>query len=408
MATAARIEPLDLDVGRSDIWRENRWEPLMDRLRAEAPVSYCPDSAYGAYWSVVRYDDITEVEAHPELYSSASEYGGITIADALGEAELPHFIAMDRPRHTGQRRSVQPAFTPSEIERLSHEIRRRTGALLDTLPVGTEFDWVQRLSIELTTGMLAIIFDFPWEDRAKLTLWSDWSADLEAMIDPVRGAERLGHLNDCAAYFARLWEERAAQPAGKTDLISLMVHNEAMASLSPLERLANIVLLIVGGNDTTRNSMSGAAMAFTQFPGEYAKLLADPALAANAASEVIRWQTPLAHMRRTATEDTVLAGQTIRKGDRVVMWYAAANREEAKFPRARDYVIDRENARRHLSFGFGIHRCVGARLAELQLKILFEELVARRLVPTVSGPVERVNSSFINGYSRMPVTLTRA
>jgi cytochrome P450 len=224
----------------------------------------------------------------------------------------------------------------------------------------------------------------------------------------VRGAERLQHLNDCATYFARLWDDRAQQPAGKTDLISLMVHNEAMTSLSPLERLANIVLLIVGGNDTTRNSMSGAAMAFTQFPGEYARLLADPTLAANAASEVIRWQTPLAYMRRTATADTELAGQTIRKGDRVVMWYAAANREEAKFPRARDFVIDREHARRHLGFGFGIHRCVGARLAELQLKILFEELVARRMVPTVTGPVERVNSSFINGYSRLPVTLTRA
>jgi cytochrome P450 len=227
------------------------------------------------------------------------------------------------------------------------------------------------------------------------------------MIDPVRGAERLGHLNDCAHYFARLWAERAAEAPGKTDLISLMVHNEAMARLTPLEQLVNIVLLIVGGNDTTRNSMSGAAMAFTQFPDEYRKLLADPSLATNAASEVIRWQTPLAHMRRTATADTELAGQRIRKGDKVVMWYAAANREEAKFPNARAFDIGRENARRHLSFGFGIHRCVGARLAELQLKILFEELVARRLAVAVTGPVERVNSSFINGYSRLPVTLSR-
>ncbi len=407
MATQVHTEPLDLDVGRSDIWRENRWELLMDRLRAEAPVSYCAQSAYGPYWSIVRYDDIAEVEAHPEIYSSASEYGGITIADALGEAELPHFIAMDRPRHTAQRRSVTPAFTPTEIERLSSEIRERTSALLDTLPVGTEFDWVQKLSIALTTGMLAIIFDFPWDERANLTLWSDWGADLEAMIDPVRGQERLGHLNDCAQAFARLWNERAQQPP-KNDLISLMVHNEAMSSLSPLEQLANIILLIVGGNDTTRNSMSGAAVAFSQFPGEYQKLLDDPGLAANAVSEIIRWQTPLAHMRRTATEDALLGGQRIHKGDKVILWYAAANREAAKFPRPRDFMVTRDNARRHLAFGFGIHRCVGARLAEMQLKILFEELVSRRLRISVTGPIERVNSSFINGYSRLPVTLTRA
>ena len=405
MATQLRAAPLDLDVGRPEVWRDNRWPAMMDRLRVEAPVSYCPDSVYGPYWSVVKYDDIVEVEATPQVYSSASHFGGITIADILGEAELPHFIAMDRPRHTDQRKSVSPAFTPTEIERLSHEIRARTATLLDTLPLGVEFDWVETLSVELTTGMLAIIFDFPWAERRSLTLWSDWAVDVDALRDPVRGPVRLAHLRDCAQRFQALWAERAAVPPA-TDLISLMVHNATMQALSPMEQLATMILLIVGGNDTTRNSMSGAAVAFDRFPHEYARLLADPGLAANAAAEIIRWQTPLAHMRRTALADVELGGQTIRRHDKVVMWYAAANREEAKFERAGDFVVDRPNARRHLSFGFGIHRCVGARLAEMQLKILFEELVARRLRIAVTGTPERVASSFVNGYAKLPVTLS--
>ena len=319
---------------------------------------------------------------------------------------LPQFIAMDRPKHTGQRRVVAPAFGPAEMTRMAGEIRRRTIELLDTLPIGEEFDWVDTVSIELTTGMLAILFDFPWHDRRLLTLWSDWGGDIEAAVDPARSPIRHQHMLDMTEYFDRLFAERKAR-AATGDLISMMVHSEAMGDMEFKERTGNLILLIVGGNDTTRNSMSGAVHAFNQYPDQWTKVLADPSLIPGAVPEVIRWQTPLSHMRRTANHDTEIAGTPIAKGDKVVLWYIAANREESVFPDAERLDITRANARRHLSFGFGIHRCVGARLAELQLQILFEEMVARQWRVRVTGVPAYVPQSFVHGYTRLPVTIGR-
>jgi cytochrome P450 len=399
---AASPNEIRINTVESHLWNDEKWERMLAEMREYAPICYRAESRYGAYWSVVGYDEIVSIEARADIFSSASHLDGIGIGDLLGDSMLPSFIAMDGPRHNEQRRSVAPAFAPSEMERLSADLRQRTGDVLDRLPIGVEFDWVETVSIELATGMLAIIFDFPWEDRAKLTLWSNWSADYTAVGDPVRGPIRMRHLQDCADYFTELWTDRATRPL-MTDLISLMVHSEAMASLTPAEQLANIILLIVGGNDTTRNSMSGAAIAFDKFPDQFQRLVDDPSLAANAASEIIRWQTPIAHMRRTALEDVELCGHMIRKGDKVVMWYVAANSEPGKFENPQDFIVDRPNARRHLSFGFGIHRCVGARLAEMQIRILFEEMAARRLRVRLAGEPERVQSMFISGYRKLPV-----
>ncbi|QXQ05219.1 cytochrome P450 [Sphingosinicellaceae bacterium] len=394
------------DVSLAEIFRTDGWREPMSRLLHEAPVHFCPDSLFGPYWSVSRHADIMAVEAHPEIFSSSYEYGGITIASLFGDMSLPQFIAMDRPKHTGQRRVVAPAFGPAEMTRMAASIRQRTTELLDTLPVGEEFDWVDQVSIELTTQMLAILFDFPWEDRRLLTLWSDWGGDIEAAVDPERTHIRHQHLLDMTAYFDRLFAERkAAPPTG--DLISMMVHSEAMGDMEFNERAGNLVLLIVGGNDTTRNSMSGAVHAFDQYPGEWSKLLAEPALIPGAVPEIIRWQTPLSHMRRTALADTEIAGHRIAKGDKVVMWYLAANRDESIFPDGERLDVTRANARRHLAFGFGIHRCVGARLAELQLQILFEEMVARRWRVRVTGTPEYVAQCFVHGYTKLPVTIER-
>ncbi len=395
-----------IDVTNPALYRDDSWRPVFARLRAEAPVHYTVDSPFGPYWSICSHADIQAVEARPDIFSSSHEYGGITVVDLMGDFNLPQFIAMDRPRHGEQRRVVAPAFGPGEMAKMADSIRARTAQLLDTLPFDTEFDWVDTVSIELTTQMLAILFDFPWEDRRKLTLWSDWGGDIEAALNPETAPIRHQHMLDMTAYFDRLWAERQALPPS-ADLVSMMVHSDAMGGLSHQERMANLILLIVGGNDTTRNSMSGAAHAFHQFPGEWSKLIADPTRIAAAVPEVIRWQTPLAHMRRTCVEDTEFAGHRIAKGDKVVMWYISGNRDESVFPDAERLDIARSNARRHLAFGFGVHRCVGARLAELQIQILFEEMLKRRMTVRVVGAPEYVAQSFVHGYRKLPVRVER-
>lgn len=412
MATAYKLDSSEvdpLDVSRAELYTEHKWQEPFRRLRAESPVHWCANSEFGPYWSVSSYKAIQHVEALPDIYSSSWEHGGITIADRDQfedpKIEMPMFIAMDRPKHTEQRRVVSPAFTPSEMVRMSGEIRQRTSETLDSLPWGQPFDWVDKVSIELTTGMLAVLFDFPWADRRKLTEWSDWAGDIEIVKDPAKRDQRLEKLYEMGGYFKKLWDERVDKEP-TPDLISMMIHSEAMKDMSMGEFMGNLVLLIVGGNDTTRNTMSGLAYSLNKFPEQRAMLEADPSLIPNAVSEIIRWQTPLAHMRRTALTDTELEGQKIKAGQKIIMWYISANRDESVFPNADKLDIKRENARRHLSFGYGIHRCVGARLAELQLRVLLEEMHKRRMRVHVAGDVERVRANFVHGFRKMEVEIT--
>ena len=401
---SAPSTPDPYDMSRPEHYRDGVWQEPFRHLRAHDPVHWTEDSAFGPFWSVSTYKPIVHVESLPDLYSSAD---GITVARAAdGDVRMPMFIAMDRPKHTGQRRTVAPAFTPSEMVRMSENIRARTGEILDSLPVGEGFDWVDRVSIELTTQMLALLFDFPWKDRRKLTFWSDWAADLESAVDPARRDERLKHMWECAAYFTQLWNGKVGKEP-TPDLISMMIHSDAMSEMDQHEFLGNLILLIVGGNDTTRNSMSAFAYGLDLFPDERAKLEADPGLISNTVSELIRWQTPLAHMRRIATADAELEGKTVRAGERVVLWYLSANRDESVFEDADRIIVDRPNARRHLAFGHGIHRCVGARLAELQIGVLIEEMANRRLRVNVTGGPTRPNNSFVHGYKTLPVELSR-
>jgi cytochrome P450 len=411
MATLSPAAGLDvplsaIDVSDATLYATDSWRPVFARLRAEAPVHFQPNSPFGPYWSVNRHADIMAVEARPDIFSSSHEFGGITILDLFDEFNLPQFIAMDRPKHSEQRRVVAPAFGPSEIARMAVAVRRRTQELLDSLPVGSEFDWVDQVSIELTTQMLAILFDYPWEKRRDLTLWSDWGGDIEAAINPATNLIRHQHMLDMTHALDSLMAERKAKPPSG-DLISAMAHSEAMGDMPFKERTGNYILLIVGGNDTTRNSMSGLVEAFNRFDGEWARLEADAGLIPNAVSELIRWQTPLAHMRRTALADAEIAGVPVKQGDKIVLWYISGNRDEDVFPDAERFDVGRANARRHLSFGFGVHRCVGARLAELQLSVLIEELLARRLFPRQTGTAEYVPQSFVHGFRKLPVVLER-
>ena len=408
--------PHKWDVSRSDIYFEDKWQPIFKEMQDVGPLHYIPESPYGPYWAVVGHKAIQHIEAQPEIFSSSWEYGGITILERLSDEELeestadrrelPMFIAMDRPQHTGQRRTVAPKFTPSAMTDMETEIRARTGELLDTLPRGEVFDWVDTVSIELTTGMLAILFGFPWEDRRMLTFWSDWSGDTELATVRELDELRWEFLHEMAAYFQSIWMERSMDKEPGNDLISMMIHSEAMNQMRPEEFIGNLVLLIVGGNDTTRNTMSGIIQSLDKFPDQRKLFEEDPSLIPNAVQECLRYQTPLAHMRRTCTEDTEVFGETIKKGDKVVLWYLGANREESVFENPHKLDITRENARRHIAFGYGIHRCVGARLAELQLRVLMEEMHKRRMRVHVAGDVERVRANFVHGFRKLEVEIT--
>jgi cytochrome P450 len=403
---ACSLPLADFDPGDPELFRSDTHWPYFDRLRREDPVHYCRDSMFGPYWSVTRYNDIMDIETNHAVFSSAAVLGGITIRDTPADFRRESFIAMDQPRHSAQRKTVAPMFTPTHLDQLAINIRKRSAECLDNLPIGEMFEWVDKVSIELTTQMLAVLFDFPWEDRRKLTRWSDVATTIPGVGGIVATeAEKQAELLECAAYFARLWKERIDQPP-KSDLLSMMAHGEATREMDPNNFLGNLILLIVGGNDTTRNTMSGSIFALSQYPDQYRKLRDNPALIDSFVAEEIRWQTPLAHMRRTALEDIEFRGRKIRKGDKVVMWYVSGNRDEEAIERPYEFIIDRARPRQHLSFGFGIHRCVGLRLAELQLKIIWEEILKRFDHIEVVGEPKRVYSSFVKGYEALPVRIS--
>ncbi len=397
--------PLDqLNPAQPALFQQNAMWPFFDRLRREAPVHHTADSEYGAYWSISTYKHIQQIEADTAAFSSDMHKGGITVRDPAPDFIMPMFIAMDPPRHGPQREAVNPVVSPTNLAHLEILVRERAGRILDGLPVGEVFDWVEHVSIALTTQLLAILFDFPQDERHKLTRWSDVATAIPGGGIVASEAERQAELRECLMRFMQLWNERVnAPPTG--DLISLMAHAEATRHQSPMEYLGNVILLIVGGNDTTRNSISGGLLALNRFPDQYSRLLADRSLIPGMAPEIIRWQTPLAHMRRTATRDVEFAGKQIRTGDRVVMWYISGNRDETAIERAHEFDIARARPRRHLSFGFGMHRCLGERLAELQLRVMWEEILARfGRIEVVEEPT-RIFSTFVHGYSRMMVRI---
>ena len=412
--TASVVRNLDdipleeIDVSDPVLFQNGKIGSYFKRLRNEAPVHYCPESHCGPFWSITKFDDIVQVELNHKVFSSESSLGGIIINSLNNrpelDFELPMFIAMDPPKHDAQRKVVTPIVAPPNLANLEPIIRERAGIILDSLPLGEEIDFVDRVSIELTTMTLATLFDFPWEERRKLTRWSDvTTATPETGIINSWG-EWKEELLECAAYFRELWEKRMDEPP-RPDLISMLAHSPTTRDMPANEFLGNLLLLIVGGNDTTRNSISGGVLALNQNPDQYAKLMADQSLIPSMVSEIIRFQTPLAHMRRTAVSDIEFGGKQIKKGDKVVMWYLSGNRDEQVIERPDEFIIDRKNPRHHLSFGFGIHRCVGNRLAELQLKIIWEEMLKRFSRVEVIGEPERTMSNFVHGFNRLPVKL---
>lgn len=395
----------DINLADPELWRGEGYWDRFERLRNEAPLHWCKDSFVGGFWSVTRYEDVMKVDIDHQRFSSSWEHGGITLGDPPEGFNLPMFIAMDEPDHAQQRKTVQPAVGPPNLKRFEPLIRERTQNLLDSLPVGEPFDWVDKVSVELTTMMLATLFDFPFETRRKLTRWSDVATGMNNPdICPGGEPQWREEMMECMMTFVQIFEDRKKAPR-ENDLMTLLALGETTKNQSPMELLGNVILLIVGGNDTTRNTMTGSVLALNRFPEQFETLKKNHDLIPKMVSEAIRWQTPLAFMRRTATEDVEMHGKTIIKGDQIAMWYASANRDERQFDRPNDFWIERPNVRQHLSFGFGIHRCVGNRLAELQLKILWEEILARFSHIEVMAEPSLLPNAFVKGYTWMPVVL---
>ena len=421
----AYSEPLEtLNPARPELFQSDTMWPYFERLRKEDPVHYTPAGDLDAHWSVTRYEDIMAIDTNHQVFSSE---GGITlppsaerIARVTAEGGMTAgggglfggpggggptmFIAMDPPKHDVQRKTVSPAVSPHNLAIMEPLIRERAASILDSLPIGEQFDWVDKVSMELTAMTLATLFDIPQEDRRKLTFWSDAVTAVPGHSFIKTMDEKMAIFGEYFDYFTRIWNERReAEPKG--DLISMLAHGEATRNMDLREYHGNVILLTVGGNDTTRNTISGSVLALNQNPDQYRKLRENPGLIPSMVSETIRWQTPLAHMRRTATQDIEFRGKQIRKGDKVVMWYVSGNRDEEVIDNPNDYIIDRARPRQHISFGFGIHRCVGNRLAELQLRVIWEEILKRFPEVVVTGPPKRVYSSFVKGYESLPVII---
>ena len=408
---AYEMELAAINPVNAHLFKEDRWQEVFTRLRAEDPVHFNEIESAGRYWSLTRYEDIKRVDTDWQTFSSAR---GITLGFPVG-VEVPQspfsgsnpFISQDPPSHDQQRKTVAGVVAPPNLAKLEPLIRERTCLVLDALPDNEPFDWVDTVSVELTTMMLATLFDFPFEDRRKLTRWSDVVFAIPEPGGIVETQEqKRDEFVECVQYFARLWEERRVTPGD--DLVSMLVHGEATKHMVPAEHLGNLLLLIVGGNDTTRNTMSGSVYAMNRFPLQYDKLIENPTLIRQMVPEVIRWQTPLSYMRRTANHDAEVGRKEIKAGDQLLMWYISGNRDPDVFQNPDEFDIERPNARNHLSFGFGIHRCMGNRLAELQLRVLWEEILPRFGKIEMLEEPERTFSSFVHGYTRLLVKVQRS
>ena len=396
-----------VDPAQPDLFAADAFWPIFERLRAEDPVHHVTSPDYGPYWSITRWDDIMAVDSNHAVFSSAD---GITLQSNESKAEQqrrgtrPSFISMDPPKHDVQRKTVSPVVAPSNLQVMGPVIRERAGKILDGLPIGVQFDWVEHVSKELTAMTLATLFDFPQDERQLLPHWSDMMTNMPGH-GPVKSWEhKRAELDSMVDRFTGLWNERVNQPPAG-DLISMLAHGESTRNMDRMEYAGNLGLLIIGGNDTTRNTISGSVYALNKHPDQYRKLRDDPSLIPAMVSETIRWQTPLAHMARTCTQDVELGGKTIKAGDRVAMWYVSGNRDPDAVADPDSYIIDRERPRHHMSFGFGIHRCVGNRLAELQLTIIWEEIMKRFPTIELAGEPSRTHSIFVKGYETLPVVI---
>ncbi len=403
MAYATPLE--EFQVADVSLFTSDTHWPWFERLRNEDPVHWCESSEFGPYWSVTRFNDIIAVDGNHQVFSSSSELGGIAIVDSPEPSRNTSFIGLDPPHHDAERKVVTPMFSTASMIGMAPLIRERAASILDELPIGETFDFVDRVSVELTSQMLATLFDFPFEHRRLLPRASDLILTPPGPDGLVATeSERQAELFATITRFIELWNQRRGAGAGN-DLISMLANDPATGGEDPYAYVGNLILLIVAGSDTTRHSITGALLAMNETPDVYRRLRETPALLENAVPEIIRWQSPVAHMRRTALSDHQLGGKTIRKGDKVVMWYVSGNRDETAIDNPDAFIIDRPRPRQHVAFGFGVHRCVGNRLAEMQLRIVWEEILKRFPHIEIMDEPRRLRSNFVKGYETLPVRI---
>ena len=408
MTHAKSTELLHVDLADPGHYERDAARGLFARLREERPIWWSPGPDGRGFWSILRYQDIVTVSKNPRLFSSARHLGGHRIHDEADE-EITQgleatMLSMDPPEHNTYRGVVAPAFTAERIRRMEASIRARVTALLDRIAPHGECEFISSVAAELPIQVIAELLGVPQEDRLRLF---EWSNALVGEDDPDmrRSAE---HIRQCTkemgAYALKLWRERLRRPGD--DLVSLLVSTEIDGEVMSVPRyFATFFLLVIAGNESVRNSISGGLLALSRHPEQRRRLIETPALLPLAVKEIVRWVSPFLHMRRTATEDTELAGQRIAKGDKVVLWYLSGNFDEEVFEQPERFDVARSGPQ-HLAFGQGQHYCLGWRLAELQLTVLFQELLRRFPDMEPCGPIRRVRSSFVNGIKEMPVRFT--
>ncbi len=416
-----------LSLSYSDTFQDHdRVHDIFTRMRQEDPISWCPEPWGGpGFWSVTKYDDIQFVSKNPSSFSSDQKLGGITLPsnemirsrrrqegkEVLEETppELSAFeggssmISMDPPEHLHHRRVVAPGFTPQKLDALIPRIRQKAREILSRIDGETDVEFISAVAAELPIQMLAELFDIDQQERHKLFEWSNIIIGGDDPDIVVSGEQVRDAFMELAAFAMKTYELRKEKPGD--DLISMLVHAEIKGEPMSLgDYLSAMILLVVAGNETTRNSISGGLLALSQFPDEKQKLLDDPSLIPNAVDEIIRWVHPVIYMRRTATEDTKIGQQQIKAGDKLALWYMSGNRDEDKWQDAFTFNVSRDGPR-HLSFGYGQHLCIGWRLAEMQLEVLLEEMLSRYPGIRVTGDVNRMRTNFLNSIKTMQVSL---
>jgi cytochrome P450 family 142 subfamily A polypeptide 1 len=362
-------------------------------LRKESPVHW---DERNNLWAIARHEDLAFISTHPELFCSGEGY-------RPGVGPDPSLISQDPPRHTQLRRLINKGFTPRMVAQLEPHVRELVRRTLDKIAPRGGCDFVEEVATPLPMLVIAELLGFPLDDWRRLQHWSDDMniGDARHPLDSVLKA-----YEEYCAYFAAIHAEKVAHPG--QDLVSTLIHAEVEGErLDYDDVLRTTLLLLVGGNETTRNTVAGAMLALIEHPAERARLLADPARIAVAVEEFLRWVTPIMNFKRTATRDQTVRGQTIRAGQEVLMLYGSANRDEAVFARPDVFDVTRE-PNPHLAFGVGTHFCLGANLARLEIRVMFEELLRRLPDVRLAGTVVRYPSVFIRGWSAMPVEYTPA
>ena len=410
-ASALDLGEIDrIDLSRQELFADRRVAEIFAILRQADPVHFSRASEQGPFWSVTKFDDIVAVDTNHAVFSSSWQNGGIALDDRIinppvnGGTSIRSFVAQDDPEHARYRAAVQPVVSPASLQRFEKLIGERMAGVLDALPRTEEFDWVERVAAEMAGLLHVTLFNVPLEDRGLLGGWAETILTFEGMPGFRGHAHRVATLEACMDYFGRYRVERAQRPP-QFDVISMLAHHPNTRDLSPLDFASQVIALIAAASDTTRSTLSASINAMNRFPAEWEKVRANPRLIPNMVDEVIRWQTPVPHQRRTALRDIELRGKTIRKGDKVAMWYFSGNRDEEIFPDGDCVIADRSNASRQLSFGSGIHRCMGMGIAKLQARKLWEFMIERFAFVEITHPVSTIDSNLSRGYSAIPVRL---